>query len=669
MSRLLISLFAALSISVSAYSRYPYPDADGWESVLETLLSDESISSYDREELCELYESFHETPLNINTATREELAQLPFLTYDQIEGIHAYIYMHGPMLTLGELQLSGSLDWNTCRILRHFVYAGDAAQEKKRPDLADIIRNGRSEFIARTDIPLYLRDGFKYHSPEELKRYPNRKYLGTPLSHSLRYSFNWHNRIRLGITADKDAGEPFGGGNLAGYDFWSPYLYIKDVGIISELVLGRFKAQFGHGLLIGSGFNLGKSMALSSMSRNVQGLKPHSSTQEYGYLSGGGAAVSKGHVTFTLLGAYTPVDATLKGDSVISSFKEDGLHRTQLEWSKKRNVTLGTLAANIRYSFRGTGFGVTALAESLSHRYKNTFNYTGLSADGFIHRPRYALTAEFAVCNGKTALLACQTTRLPHSWSLNTVFRSYSPEYNSLHRNTIAESGVQNETGLLMGFNHKGRSLDISGYADLFMHPEPRAGASDSSNGMELRTEVDWNMAERDRLYGTVSFKSKQKDCKYTGRLEYCITGRCRLRWTHICNDGTELQTQLYYARYDFIAQPISHGFALAQTYSRSFCKDQLSVGLTGIAFYTQSYDSHLSVYESGLRYAYNFMTLSGKGGRLAATVKYRIGGKMQLNLKAGGTFYTDRKEIGSAQQRIDSSHKEDVSLQFIAKF
>lgn len=664
-SRLLISVFAVLSVSVTAYSQYVI--TDGWESVLEKLLSDESISAYDREELCELYESLHETPLNINTATREELAQLPFLTYEQIEDIHAYIYMHGPMLTLGELQLAGSLDRNTCQVLRHFVYAGDAASAKERLDIAEILGSGRHELIVRADIPLYLRDGFLYHSPEELRRYPNRQYMGTPLSHSLRYSFNWHNRIRFGITADKDAGEPFGDPNKAGYDFWSPYLYLKDVGIFRELAVGNFKAQFGHGLLLGSGFNAGKSMALSSISRNAHGLKPHSSTQEYGYLSGAGAAFSKNHVTVTLLGAYTYVDATLKGDSVISSFKEDGYHRTRLEWSKKRNAALGTLAANICYNYRGTGFGVTAIAENLSHKYKNERSFMGLSADGFIHCARYALTAEFAVCNGRTAILACQTIRLPHGWALNTVFRHYSPDYISLHSNAISESGVRNETGLLMGFNHRSRSLEISGYADLFMHPEPKSGASERSNGMELRLETDWNMGRRDRLYGTFSFKSKQKDCKYTGRLEYCMTGRCRLRWTHNCHDGTELKTQLYYARYDFIAEPISNGYAVAHSYSRSF--DRVSVDLTGIAFYTQSYDSHLSVYESGLRYAYGFMTLSGKGGRLAATVKYRIGQKMQLNLKAGGTFYTDRDEIGSAQQRIDSNHKEDVSLQFIVKF
>ena len=123
---------------------YPQnPENEGWDSVLETLLSDEDLSSDAREELLFLYESIHDSPLNINTATRDELAQLPFLSFEQIEDIHAYIYMHGPMLTLGELQLTGSLDWNTRQMLRYFVYAGDVPEKPEKLKLDDILKNGR----------------------------------------------------------------------------------------------------------------------------------------------------------------------------------------------------------------------------------------------------------------------------------------------------------------------------------------------------------------------------------------------------------------------------------------------------------------------------------------------------------------------------------------------
>lgn len=659
--RLLISWFVALSL----FAAVVYPQntgTDGWESVLETLLCDEELSEDALEELALLYESLHEMPLNINTATKEELSMLPFLTDRQIEDIHAYIYMHGPMLTTGELQLTGSLDYNTRQLLRHFVYAGVVPVKKEKLRLEDVLKHGRNEVAVGIDIPLYLRDGFRYHSPEELERYPNRRYVGNRLSHNLRYSFSWHNRIRFGFTADKDAGE-------SGYDFGSPYLFVKDMGVIREFAVGNYKAQFGHGLLMGSGLSTGKGMALTSMRRQTQGLKPHASTQEYGFFRGAGAGLGWGHTTFTLLAARTPIDATLKGDTLISSFKEDGYHRTVLERSKKHNVALNTAAANIRYSFRGFKLGATVLAESLSLPYKGRDKFMGVSADCSLNRARYAFSTEISLLDRRLAFIASQSLRLQNDWTLNMVLRHYDPEYMALHSNAMAEGNVQNETGLLAGFSHNSRNLKMSGYADLFIHPEPRYGASEKSNGMDLRMEADWRLGRRDALYATARFKSKQKDCKYTGQLEYCLTGRYRLRWTHNLSGGAELKTQLFYVRYDFIAEPISNGYALIQNYSHSLLKERLEVNLTAAAFLTESYDSRVSVYESGLRYAYNFMSLYGKGGRLAATVRYRLGDNIQLSLKAGGTYYLDRDEIGSAQQRINACHKEDISVQFIAKF
>ena len=648
--RLLISWFAVLSCLLTAVHSQN-TGTNEWDSVLETLLSDEELSPDALEELVDIYESLHESPLNINTATREELCMLPFLTDRQIEDIHAYIYLHGPMLTLGELQLTGSLDYTTRQLLRHFVYAGDVPSGKEKLRMADVLRDGRNELVARMDIPLYVREGFKTGA-----------YAGGRLSHNMRYSFNWQNRIRFGISADKDAGE-------RGYDFGSPYLFIKDMGHLKELVLGNYKAQTGLGLLLGGGFSVGKSMALSSMSRQTQGLRPHSSTQEYGYLRGAGAALGWGHATFTLLAAKTPLDATIKGDTVISSFKEDGFHRTALEQSKKHNVTLRTVAANVRYSYQGLRYGITALSESLSLPYKGFQHFTGVSADCSLNRSHYSLQAEISLLNSKPALIASQTIRLKKGWTFNTVLRHYSPGYMALHCNAMSEGGVQNETGLLTGFVQNSHNLKFSGYADLFMHPEARYGASAPSNGMDLRLEADWKVGNRDALYATARFKAKQKDCKYTGQLEYCLTGRYRLRWTHECSSGAIFRTQLFYVRYDFIAEPITNGYALTGSYSHSLFNEKLDLNITAAAFYTESYDCRVSVYESGLRYSYNFMNLYGKGGRLAATMKYRISKNIQLNIKAGGTYYLDRDEISSARQRIDSCHKEDISVQFIAKF
>ncbi len=70
-------------------------------------------------------------------------------------------------------------------------------------------------------MPFYTKSGYKLHTKEELKKNPNKQYLGYGYYHSLRYSFHYRDKIYLGLTAEKDAGEPFfAGQNRKGYDFY-----------------------------------------------------------------------------------------------------------------------------------------------------------------------------------------------------------------------------------------------------------------------------------------------------------------------------------------------------------------------------------------------------------------------------------------------------------------
>lgn len=69
----------------------------------------------------ELLRELYEHPLDINTATVEDLQQLPFLTDMQIEQIHAYIYLHGKIQTLAELRLVPLMDEVTRRRISLFV--------------------------------------------------------------------------------------------------------------------------------------------------------------------------------------------------------------------------------------------------------------------------------------------------------------------------------------------------------------------------------------------------------------------------------------------------------------------------------------------------------------------------------------------------------------------
>jgi hypothetical protein len=69
-----------------------------WE---EQIGEEANLSSW--EELYENLSELAEHPFNINTVTKEELEQLPFLSDKMVENILYYVYKYGPLVSLNEL--------------------------------------------------------------------------------------------------------------------------------------------------------------------------------------------------------------------------------------------------------------------------------------------------------------------------------------------------------------------------------------------------------------------------------------------------------------------------------------------------------------------------------------------------------------------------------------
>ena len=66
-----------------------------WEEVVEQLVVDEEEDSYQWESLMEELADLKEHPININTATKEQLQRFPFLSDLLIENILYYLYKYG----------------------------------------------------------------------------------------------------------------------------------------------------------------------------------------------------------------------------------------------------------------------------------------------------------------------------------------------------------------------------------------------------------------------------------------------------------------------------------------------------------------------------------------------------------------------------------------------
>ena len=67
-------------------------NASPWEELLDQLVVDADGEETDYQSIYEQMDELAQHPLNLNTATRAELEQLPFLSAQQIAHLQEYIY-------------------------------------------------------------------------------------------------------------------------------------------------------------------------------------------------------------------------------------------------------------------------------------------------------------------------------------------------------------------------------------------------------------------------------------------------------------------------------------------------------------------------------------------------------------------------------------------------
>ena len=90
-----------------------------WEQVWQEIMTPE-----DTEDMDEAWEDYHgylqqlaDHPIDLNHTSREDLEQLPFLSFQQVMDIIEYLDRYGPMRSLNELKMIGSLDYQQIALL------------------------------------------------------------------------------------------------------------------------------------------------------------------------------------------------------------------------------------------------------------------------------------------------------------------------------------------------------------------------------------------------------------------------------------------------------------------------------------------------------------------------------------------------------------------------
>lgn len=645
-----------------------------WQTYFEQLSDYDDIESRNLEDLYDHLCELETSPIDLNTATHDDIKQLTFLNPNQQEELSEYIDRYRPLRSIGELAMIRSLDPLRLQLLRNFVYVGKVDESSSFPSLKTIFKYGKSELTAAVRIPFYDREGDR------------NGYLGYKYKHWFRYSFKYGKYVQAGLTGTQDAGEPFfSGGNSLGYDHYAYYITIRQLGILKTLALGQYKANFGLGLTVNTGFTLGKAAALV-MSPATNKISPNSSRADAYYLQGAAATIDLSeHVDFTAFISYRPIDATLNDDGTIKTILKTGYHRTISEMQRKHNASQFATGGSIGWHSNGWHAGINGVYTSFNRELKpNTSQlfrkhapsgktFGNASADYGYASHRININGETAInSNGALATLNCVSLKASSTLSLSTIQRYYSYRYYSLFASAFSDGGkVQNESGIYIGATWTPTAwLSTIAYTDFAYFPWARYGVSESSHSWDNLIQTSFVLSGKVTLNTRYRFRIKQHDIAVSASsktLSDIYEHRTRLAVVYTNNKWTA-KTQIDAVCVASSANNSnSLGGIVTQNvgYTNSFLNIAANIGF----FYTQDYDSRIYVYERSTLYSFSFPMFYGKGIRSSLFARANITKNLVLIGKIGTTKYFDRDVISSSYQQINSSWQTDLDLQIKWKF
>ena len=273
LSTLCLCFFALLFFSSTALAQVndSIPVDQQTEQLIEDISEANDGADIDYSEITEELSFYLEHPLNLNTADPDVLKRVFLLNDFQVYKLKAYISTTGELVTLYELNNIEGYDLETIyRILPYVTVAPSLSPYAI--NLKDVFKYGRHQLFVRYTQVLEEQKGYSAASDSLLATNPNARYLGGPQKIYTKYGFNYRNKIRFGITAEKDPGEEFfAGTQKQGFDFYSAHLFLKDFGVVKALALGDYQLQFGQGLAIWNGLSMGKTIGnLQKKSRRAQ---------------------------------------------------------------------------------------------------------------------------------------------------------------------------------------------------------------------------------------------------------------------------------------------------------------------------------------------------------------------------------------------------------------
>ena len=562
------------------------------------------MGEVDYEELQDELMQFALEPIDLNSATEQELKSLRFLSDRQVDAILLYVYKH-PMESVEELDLIAELEPYEIRNLKAFVTVKSAKVDTQL-NAKDVFRYAKHELHARIDV----------RNAENFKN--------DPVYAQFRYKFNYGNRVQFGFGLRRDAGVP------AKDMTYGAYLQLNDIAPhVKTIVAGNYQAAFGQGLVLNTGFHAGKSQYVMNAGSANEGLKKYSSTS-MSSLHGAGATFSFGDILH------------LKTEfSVLYS-----IGRTN------DSVWKHTVGGNLTFKHQRLKVGLTAVeniySDSLRYYYENAAynqNYfrgirqAVIGANFRYNHGWFDVFGEVATAQNKAGWgvgteVGCRFAPLSDI-GLLLLYRYYSPLFdNTLGYGFSETSRINDENGLYIGAEIKRlKDWRFEIYGDVFYFSSIKYGINYSPSwGYDAMGQAEWLPNSPYSMLMRFRAREKGKTGTYSLRYQFAYE-----------QDGWKLRTQADGNIVQDTGRAVTWGLSVLQDIQYSFAKVPLTLQLRLQGFDVRNWNNRIYLYENDVLYAFSIPATYGIGGRFYLNMRWRIIPQLSLYLRVSETVYAKK--------------------------
>ncbi len=668
------------------------------EQRLEDFLQDaEEDSEFDFNTVFEDLETYREHPLDLNKVDETDLRDLQLLSDVQIANLLSYRDELDGFLAIYELQVIPGFDLATIQRILPYVSINRGIDDFQA-SLWTMLSEGDDEIYLRWSRVLEQQRGYIPFAENP----DSSAYLGDPNSLYFRYRHRNSNRLSYGLTAEKDRGEEFfRGSNTQGFDFYSAHFFLREYNrTVKAIALGDYRANFGQGLILFTGFGYGKSSLVTSIKRGGRTLSQYTSVNEANFLRGAATTLSLGDQwEVTALGSIRQRDGNLilLVDTIgleidgsfarFSSLNISGLHRTAAEIADENAVTHRMYGGSVKWHNDHGHLAANAVYHqldkplTLTPQPYNRFFFQGerlanVSADYSWRWRNLSFFGETAWSdNGAIATLNGLLATLDRRVDLALFFRSFPRNYQALLADPFAEtSGGRNETGMYVGLEvSPAKHWKVAAYYDTWYHPWIRFNVDAPSKGSEYRLRLTYFQKRRLEAYVELRDETKginirlldnnvdavlpnrrfQARFHFSYNLGRGLRWRSRIDWGFTNNEINDRQDGVAIYQ-DLLYYPVGSPWVITTRFA---------------LFDTDSYQVRFYNYENGLLYNFRIPAYYNQGSRFYINVRYKGIPNMTIEARYARLYWSNQESIGGSWENTGQPTRTEVGAQIKYQF